>query len=367
MSRLVVETDGATLRPRGDLDATGAVLLRRAVARAARAGDVVVELGGVERMTTVGAAGLLSGMRLARQRGAQVRIEGAKESHEQVLSLMPETAREPARLTPASPPFFERLGGGGYEVGAGLMKFAELIMDTAIAVGRMVKRRRVAARGAFTEQAVSVGVNALGIVGLLSLLLGVIMAFQASFQLRRFGADVYVVDLVGISMVRELGPMMTAIILSGRSGAAMAAELATMTVQEEVDALRTMGLDPVGFLVVPRLTAILAMQPALTLMSMVVGVTGGWFAAAAFLDLPAAVYFERLVRVLHMDDIVMGLVKSVVFAAIIGFVSCSLGLGVRGGPSGVGRATTRAVVTSIFLIIVADSLFAIVTTLGKSA
>lgn len=204
------------------------------------------------------------------------------------------------------------------------------------------------------------GVDGLPILSLLSLLMGLIIAFMSSLQLKQFGANIYVASLVGIAIIRELGPMMTAIIVAGRSGSAFAAEIGTMRVNEEVDALVTMGFDPTQFLAVPKVLAAMIVVPLLTVYADFFGIIGGLFVGITGLDLTIHTYIRQTVESVTLFDFVSSLLKSVVFAALISGISCQRGLQVRGGAEAVGTATTSAVVSSIFLIIVADSVFAII-------
>ena len=204
------------------------------------------------------------------------------------------------------------------------------------------------------------GVDGLPILSLLSLLMGLIIAFMSSLQLKQFGANIYVASLVGIAIIRELGPMMTAIIVAGRSGSAFAAEIGTMRVNEEVDALVTMGFDPTQFLAVPKVLAAMIVVPILTLYADFFGIVGGLIVGITGLDLTIHTYIQQTVKSVTLFDFISSLVKSVVFAALISGISCQRGLQVRGGAEAVGAATTSAVVSSIFLIIVADSAFAII-------
>jgi phospholipid/cholesterol/gamma-HCH transport system permease protein len=204
------------------------------------------------------------------------------------------------------------------------------------------------------------GAMALPIVSLISFLVGLIMAYQAAVQLRQFGADIYVADLVGLSVVREMGPMMAAIIIAGRTGAAFAATLANMKANEEVDALETLGIAPVHFLVLPRLLALLLMMPLLALYSDCVGILGGMAVAGGVLDIPPSAYWIETQSIVDLSDVSTGLIKSVAFGALIGLAGCLRGLQAERSAAGVGRAATSAVVTSILLIIVADALFAVV-------
>jgi phospholipid/cholesterol/gamma-HCH transport system permease protein len=206
-------------------------------------------------------------------------------------------------------------------------------------------------------QMVRIGVESLPIVFLIAGSVGMIVALQAATQLRRVGATIYVADLVGISLTRELGPLMTAIIIAGRSGSAIAAELGSMKVAEEVDALTAMGLDPVEFLALPRILAMGIMLPCLTILADVIGILGGVVVAGVSLGIPAGNYLEQTLNALLLKDLFSGLVKSLVFAVIIAGVGCYQGFRVEGGAEGVGRRTTASVVVSIFLIIAADLVF----------
>jgi len=204
------------------------------------------------------------------------------------------------------------------------------------------------------------GVDALPIVGLISFLLGLIIAFMSSIQLRQFGADIYVASLVGLAMTYELGPIMTCILVAGRSGSSFASEIGTMKVSEEIDALFTMGFDPTRFLVVPKMLASVVVVPILTLFSDVFAILGGMVVGVSILDLTTNAYVHQTLKSLTLFDVFWGVMKSFVFAIVISWIGCFRGFQVRGGADSVGKATTSAVVSSIFLIIVIDALFAIV-------
>ena len=206
------------------------------------------------------------------------------------------------------------------------------------------------------------GVDALPIVGLISFLLGLIMAFMSSVQLQQFGANIYVASLVALAMARELGPIMTAIIVAGRSGSAFASEIGTMKISEEVDALFTMGFDPTRFLVVPKIIASVIVVPFLTLFSDIFAILGGLLVGVFMLDLTANAYMTQTIKTLEIFDVFWGFMKSAVFAFLIAWIGCLRGFQVRGGAASVGEATTSAVVSSIFLVILTDSIFAIILT-----
>lgn len=203
------------------------------------------------------------------------------------------------------------------------------------------------------------GVDALPIVGLLSFLLGVVVAYQGADQLRQYGANILVADLVGLSMLREFAPLITAIIIAGRSGSAYAAQIGTMAVTEEIDAMRTLGIAPLDVLVLPKILALLIVLPLLTVFADVLGVFGGMMMARAQLDVGFGDFLDRFVKAVSATAYVVGLCKAPVFAAIIAVVGCFQGFHTRGGADAVGRQTTRSVVQSIFLVIVADALFSV--------
>ena len=203
------------------------------------------------------------------------------------------------------------------------------------------------------------GVNALPIVGLISFLLGLVIAFMSSLQLQQFGANLYVASLVAIGMVSELGPIMTAIVVAGRTGSAFAAEIGTMKISEEIDALFLMGFSPTLFLAVPRVVAAVIVVPLLTLFADIFGILGGLFVGVTLLDLTANTYITQTFKTLTLFEVMWGLSKSVVFALLIAWIGCLRGFQTKGGADAVGNAATSAVVTSIFLIILFDSIFAI--------
>jgi phospholipid/cholesterol/gamma-HCH transport system permease protein len=201
---------------------------------------------------------------------------------------------------------------------------------------------------------VVIGVNSIPLIAMLSMIVGMILALQGAYVLRPFGAAIYVADLVGVTMTRELAPLVTAIIITGRSGSAFTAEIGTMKVSEEVDALVTIGLNPIKFLVVPKLLAIIIMQPCLTMISNVVSMFGGLVIGISLLNLGVIRYVNQTLNALVLQDIITGLIKSLVFALIIAVVGCYEGFQVEGGAEGVGMHTTASVVKSIVLIIFAD-------------
>jgi phospholipid/cholesterol/gamma-HCH transport system permease protein len=210
---------------------------------------------------------------------------------------------------------------------------------------------------AAVHQMLEIGVDALPMVALLAMCSGFILALQGASELRRFGALHYVIDLVAVAFTRELGPLLTAIAVSGRSGSAFAAEIGTMKVTEEIDALKVMAFEPVEFVLAPKYLAALVAVPCLSIVSNVFGILAGGLFMFFSTHLGLQVYFRAVVTSIHLQDLVAGLIKAVAFATIVTHVGCLEGLRVRGGPEAVGRSTTMAVVRSTFLVIVADAIF----------
>jgi phospholipid/cholesterol/gamma-HCH transport system permease protein len=215
-------------------------------------------------------------------------------------------------------------------------------------------------KGVLGEQMFQLGYKALGIVGLLSFLIGMVLALQAAIQLKTFGAGVFLGPLIGITMVREMGPLLTAVILAGRTGSATAAEIGTMNVGEELDALRTMGINPIQFVVVPKFWAISLTMPVLSICGTFAGIIGGWTVGIFYLDLSSSLYWGQLWQYLFFKDVLAGFIKSVVFSWLIVWIGAFYGFRVRGGAEGVGRETTASVVASIFIIIITDALFSFI-------
>ncbi len=203
------------------------------------------------------------------------------------------------------------------------------------------------------------GFDALPIVGLLALLLGIVVAYQGADQLRQYGANIFVADLVGLSMLREFAPLITAITIAGRSGSAFAAQIGTMAVTEEIDAMRTLGIAPLELLVVPKVIALVIAMPLLTVFADVMGVAGGMLMAQTQLDVSYNEFLDRMAKAVSVTSYMVGIAKAPVFAIIISLVGCFQGFRTRGGADSVGLQTTRSVVQSIFLVIVADAVFSI--------
>jgi phospholipid/cholesterol/gamma-HCH transport system permease protein len=322
---------------------------------------VSVDLSRVEYLDSSGAMALLTLQAEARQRNIPLDFINTTPEAQRVMDLIDLKAI-------AAPPLrqeeqlniFEQVGQGFLGLAAAsyelLSFFGELLVTL---VGCMFRPFQVRWSEVLLYM-YKTGVEALPILGLMSLLMGLVVAFMSSFQLAQFGAVIYVADLVGIGFVRELGSLLTGILISGRSGSAFAAEIGTMKVNEEVDALEVMGFEPVRFLAIPKVLATMAVMPALTVYAMFFGLLGGLIVGASILGISTYAYINETRKALSTFDLYYSLMKSVVYALIIAGIGCQRGFKVRGGAQEVGTATTSAVVTSLFVVIVASAIFSIV-------
>lgn len=336
----------------------------RSVAKQRNVRTVVLDFSDAGRIDSSGAAVVALIGRQLKRSGKQLDLSCMQDQHRAALALSPEGGVEPSEPAVA-PGFLEDFGERVLGFGAGLRAFGGLVADTVRQLLAVAARKKRLPAGALRHQIATMGVDAIFIVALLSFLTGMTMAFQGAVQLQRFGAGVFVADMIGMSMVRELVPLMTAVIITGRTGAAIAAELGTMQVRSEIDALSTMGINPVRFLIVPRIVAITVIGPALTLIGIFVGILGGMLVAAVTLDMPPVTFWARIVDRVTLLDFVHGLGKSLVFAWIIGFSGSYLGLHANGDASSVGTATTRTVVVSVFFIVLVDAIFATIATFAS--
>jgi phospholipid/cholesterol/gamma-HCH transport system permease protein len=327
---------------------------------------IVVDFGEVGRLDSSGVAVVELVTRALRRSRKQLTLERLHDHHAAAFGLAPPSTPH-AQARAEEPTWLEILGERTLALGDTLRSLGQLVRATLIEGWAIATRRRRVPAGSVGDQVLSMGADAVFIVGLLNFLLGMTVAFQGAVQLQKFGAGVYVADMVGWSIVREFAPLITAIVLTGRTGAAIAAELGTMRVGSEIDALTAMGVSPIRFLVVPRLAALSLVQPALTLIAMFFGVTGGFWVSSLMLDLSAATFWGHITERVTIADFAQGLGKSLLFAWIIGLTACHLGLRASSDTSSVGRATTRTVVVSMFSIVVVDALFATIITLARNA
>jgi phospholipid/cholesterol/gamma-HCH transport system permease protein len=272
--------------------------------------------------------------------------------------------REGARRSDARDSWLARIGKYAVAVAEGVRGGLEFLGDAILSVGRLVTGRARWQPADFWAAMEDAGPKALGIVGLISFLVGAILAFVGAVQLEQFGAGIYVANLVGLAMTREMAAMMTAVIMAGRTAAAYAAELGTMRVNEEIDALSTMDIDPMDYLVLPRLMALVIMMPLLTLYADFLGILGGMAVGVAMLDLGVLAYYLQTLESVSLNDFLVGLGKSVVFGILVSLIGCMRGIQAGNSARAVGEAATRAVVTCIVAIVVADAAITVLLTLA---
>lgn len=305
---------------------------------------------------------LVSVLRTCGERGIRADRDGLPEGVRRLLALaeaVPE--RSGARGAAKRVPWLARLGQLTLDAVDGLAAPLSFIGEVTLALGRLVTLRARFPLRDFWLYVQECGARALPIVTLIGFLIGLILAFMGAVQLLRFGATIYVADLVALAMLREMGSVMTAVVMAGRTGAAFAAQLGTMKVTEELDALRTLGLSPIEFLVLPRTLALVAMMPLLCLYADFWGIVGGVFVSATMLDLSVTQYLNETFAAATLTDVALGVVKAVVFGALVGISSCYQGIRTGDTASAVGQSATRAVVTGIVLIIVTDGIFAVLS------
>ena len=308
-------------------------------------------------MDTSGAWLLHRTMRALERDGRSVRLRGLRPEFEALLRLI--AVHDVAPQFEATPGRLALIGRRAWLNLSNAFGMLSFLGENAIVLIRSVARPQRIRWRAIAYNLQTTGFEALPITGLLSFLMGIVIAYQGAEQLRQFGANIYVADLVGLSMVRELSPMLTAIIVAGRSGSAYAAQIGTMKVTEEIDALRTIGVGPLELLVLPKVLALIVALPLLTVYTDVMGVLGGMIMARAQLDVSFGAFFERLLEAVTLNSFLVGVGKAPVFAVIIALVGCYQGFQVGGSADSVGRQTTLSVVQSVFLVIVTDAMFSI--------
>ena len=321
-----------------------------------------IDLSAVDSMDTAGAWVLYRTRRDLRARGVAAEFEGVDRSHADILARVEKGDVEQTLVRDELHPVIALIAHIGEASLAVFQECASLLSFlgvTVITLGRSIVRPRRIRFTSLVSHIEQVGLNAIPIVGLLSFLIGVVIAYQGAEQLRQFGAQVFTVNLLGISMLREMAILMTAIVVAGRSGSAFTAQIGTMQVNEEVDAMRTMGLDPIEVLVLPRVFALIIALPLLTVLADLTGLAGGALATVLVVDISLAQFMERLNDAVPLAAFWVGIVKAPVFGFLIAMVGCREGLVVAGSAESVGRHTTKSVVLSIFLVIVADALFSI--------
>jgi len=334
----------------------------RSVMRDMKPNRLTIDLGGVDYLDSGGALALLKMEVCASRESIPFTVLNANSDVQGILSLVDHAGISTPPLRPKATDLglIELVGEKSQRIAADFSNIVTFLGDLLMALVHTLFHPRTVRWSDVLLYVKRAGLEGLPIVALLSFLLGLIIAFMSSLQLKQFGANLYVASLVGFGMVRELGPIMTAIIIAGRSGSAFAAEIGTMMVNEEVDALVTMGFNSTRFLALPKVLAAMLVVPLLTLYSDLFGILGGMVVGVAGFDLTAYTYITQTIKSISIFDLVTSLIKAVVFAVLIAGIGCQRGFCVRGGAEAVGTYTTSAVVAGLFLIIVADSIFAII-------
>jgi phospholipid/cholesterol/gamma-HCH transport system permease protein len=322
--------------------------------------SLTMDLAEVTFLDSVGALGLVELEEEAQARAIPFQLVNASEELQKVLGIIDrKSLTTPPLKVEEKSGMVDRVGGTSITLFNDVVQVITFVGDLIFALVYSLFHPRTVRWGEVGFYMKRAGAEALPILGLLSFLLGMVMAFMSSLQLKQFGATLYVSSLVGIAMVQELGPLLTAIMVAGRSGSAFAAEIGTMMVNEEVDAITVMGFDPIKFLATPKVLASMLVVPLLSVYAMFFGILGGLMIGVFLLDITMYSYIAETRKAIALFDIISSLVKSAVFAAIVAGIGCQRGFKVRGGAEAVGAQTTSAVVAGIFLIIVVDSVFAV--------
>jgi len=355
---------GITFHLKGRMDVTNAAPMMkelRTLLEDSPLSSLIVDLEKISYLDDFGALVLVELQQMIASRRGHFSFINASDKVRKTLSpLNLSSLTEPVTLVKKRPPgIFIRLGEATIKNASDLKYMISFMGAVCISFFYVLTHPKSLRTDDTLAYMQKTGVDALPIVGLISFLMGLIMAFMSSIQLRQFGANILVASLVGLAMVRELGPIMTAIIVAGRSGSAYAAEIGTMKISEEIDALFTMGFDPVRFLAIPKIIATVIVVPLLTLFSNIFAITGGLIVGVFMLDLTADAYIAQTLKTLTLFDLLWGFLKSGVFALLVSWTGCLRGFQVSGGAASVGQATTSAVVSGIFLIILSNSIFAV--------
>ncbi len=323
--------------------------------------NLTIDFSQVEYLDSAAALAFLQMEEEAASRKMTCRLVNLSAQSKGIFSVIhPDVLKRiPFKPEPTHEGIVQKIGQASLTIGRDFVNFITFIGDLLSALAYTVTHPS-SLRGKdvlfYVQRA---GVDGLPIVAMIGALMGLIMAFMSYLQFKQFGANIYVPTLVSFAMIKELGPIMTAILVAGRSGSAFAAEIGTMQVNEEVDALQTMGFDPVRFLAVPKVLAALIVVPILTVYADLSGILGGMIIGVTTLNLTFKTYMTQSINTIQVFDVVTSLIKAAVFAGLISAIGCQRGFQVRAGAQDVGKFTTSAVVAAIFLIVVADSIFAI--------
>ncbi|MFZ5963205.1 ABC transporter permease [Thalassococcus sp. BH17M4-6] len=324
---------------------------------------VTLDLTKVTRFDTAGAWAISLCQQRLEAAGASVTLDGADASVQSLLETVTRALPDPDHPEPEPRRLSDHVAAVGEAVYRGTQFVLALVAYFGLFLARLLRSLRHPGEFRLTSlvhHSQEVGVKAVPIVALMAFLIGVVLAFQGSTQLRQFGAEVFVVDLIAISILRELGILLTSIIVAGRTASAYTAAIGSMKMREEIDAMRTLGLDHAMVLFVPRILALVLMLPILGLIANIAGLVGGGLMAWIDLGISPAMFVTRLVEGTSVDHVLIGMIKAPVFAVIIGVVGCHAGMQVKSNAESLGRMTSNAVVTAIFAVIVADAIFSVI-------
>ena len=360
--RVEIAEDAARVRLAGPVVVTNVGEVEAALAGLPADRPVEVDIGAVTRLDTAGAWAIAQLHARLEAAGQDMQVSGADAGRRALLETVAAALPEPAPAPPHRKILTESAETVGRAVAAAAQAMVELTGYLGMFLARLgatLARPRRFPATPLAHHCEEVGLNAVPIVSLMAFLIGVVLAFQGAAQLRQFGAEVFVVDLIAISILRELGILLTAIIVAGRTASAFTAAIGSMKMREEIDAMRTLGIDPATALILPRVLALLLMLPILGLVANVMGLFGGALMSWIELGISPAMFQTRLVEETAAEHVFVGMVKAPVFALIIGLIGCQAGMRVGGDAESLGRMTSAAVVAAIFAVIVADALFSI--------
>lgn len=323
-------------------------------------GKLTVNASGIERLDTSGAWLLHRTLKTLRLAGQEIELHGMKAEFSGLMEMIAARDAETKAAQQTTYPLMETLGRALFRHWKEAVGMLTFIGEAAIAALRLIAHPARIRIRPILHNIQGTGFDALPIVGLLSFLMGMVVSYQGASQLERYGASIFVADLVGLSMLREMGPLLTAIIVAGRSGSAFTAQIGTMKVTEEIDAMRTIGIPPMDLLVLPKILALMLVLPLLTVYADIMGVLGGMVLAKAKLGIPFEDFLDRFDSAIRLASLMVGVGKALMFALIVALVGCFQGFRVSGSADSVGHQTTVSVVQAIFLIIVVDAVFSII-------
>ncbi len=363
-TQIVLETDsaGAKLTLRGAVSILHVTELHQKLRQSLASAEVTLDLSGVTRIDTAAAWAIAEAEKSAEAMQRPLRMTGATPHAMSLLATVRKALPKPDLVQAAPLTWAGRITAFGQAVAAGFAFVADLIAYFGLFLVRLVqslRHPRDFRLTALVHHCQEVGVKAVPIVALMSFLIGIVLAFQGSTQLRQFGAEVFVVDLIAVSILRELGILLTAIIVAGRTASAFTAAIGSMKMREEIDAMRTLGIDPAAALFVPRILALFLMLPILGLLANLSGLIGGALMSWIDLGISPMMFKTRLIEGTDISHLMVGMIKAPAFALIIGVVGCHAGMQVGNNAESLGQKTSAAVVTAIFAVIVADAVFSI--------